>query len=239
MTPDEYRSQLLEVSTSFVAAILSWLRLLPPTPSDRQWADFVDLVYREIMAARLRAFVISRDYYAELRPESDVPMPELFERRYPRNVLDAALSEAVRARLDGDEDEIDRDMIESEASAVLERHALGSGRDAILDAVNNDPIAIGYARVPSGAETCAFCLMLVSRGAVYKTRDGALFRDGTSEPYHNRCDCVVVPVFNEDDWPGRESYLEAEALYKRARRKYPKEKALRAVRQLIEDETAS
>ena len=46
-----------------------------------------------------------------------------------------------------------------------------------------------YARVPSGGETCAFCLMLASRGFVYRTSRGA----GFLNHYHDNCDCRVVP----------------------------------------------
>lgn len=46
---------------------------------------------------------------------------------------------------------------------------------------------IGYARVPTGAETCAWCLMLASRGPVYERDSATRTRDGRR--YHD--DCVV------------------------------------------------
>ena len=51
-----------------------------------------------------------------------------------------------------------------------------------------------FARVPTGLETCAFCLMLASRGAVYHTRKTA----GEWRHFHRHCDCKVVPSFEED-----------------------------------------
>lgn len=51
----------------------------------------------------------------------------------------------------------------------------------------------GYARVPTGPTTCAFCLMLASRGFVYNTRETA----GEFDKYHDDCDCVVVASFDE------------------------------------------
>ena len=51
-----------------------------------------------------------------------------------------------------------------------------------------------FARVPTGLETCAFCLMLASRGAVYHTRKTA----GEFRHFHRRCDCKVVPSFEDD-----------------------------------------
>ena len=51
-----------------------------------------------------------------------------------------------------------------------------------------------FARVPTGIETCTFCLMLASRGAVYHTRKTA----GEWRHFHRGCDCKVVPSFEGD-----------------------------------------
>ncbi len=56
---------------------------------------------------------------------------------------------------------------------------------------NCDAHGLRYARVPSGAETCAFCFMLASRGFVYWSRESA----GDGSAYHRHCDCVIVPGF--------------------------------------------
>lgn len=43
-----------------------------------------------------------------------------------------------------------------------------------------------FARVPTGAETCDWCMMLASRGFAYYTREAA------EHATHRSCDCVVV-----------------------------------------------
>lgn len=53
---------------------------------------------------------------------------------------------------------------------------------------------VRFARVPTGFETCTFCLMLASRGAVYHTRKTA----GKFKHFHRRCDCKIVPGFGDD-----------------------------------------
>lgn len=60
-----------------------------------------------------------------------------------------------------------------------------------------DPRKPRYARVPTGAETCDFCLMLASRGFVYHSTSSAAV-DHT----HDRCDCRVVPGFPGDEVEG-------------------------------------
>lgn len=45
-----------------------------------------------------------------------------------------------------------------------------------------------YQRVPTGSETCTFCAMLASRGAVYRTAATA------GKASHNNCRCVAMPA---------------------------------------------
>jgi len=66
----------------------------------------------------------------------------------------------------------------------------------------------GWARVPRG-DTCAFCIMLASRGGVYKTSDIAEF-GYSGKKYHGECDCVPVLVRDEGDYP---SGYDPDALY--------------------------
>lgn len=47
-----------------------------------------------------------------------------------------------------------------------------------------------YARVPGGVETCSFCLMLASRGFVYRSGE-----DGERVHNHDHCKCVYVARF--------------------------------------------
>ncbi len=54
-----------------------------------------------------------------------------------------------------------------------------------------------WARVPSGSKTCAFCLMLASRGAVYHTSQSA----GEGHAYHGDCHCVPALVRDDRDFP--------------------------------------
>ena len=54
-----------------------------------------------------------------------------------------------------------------------------------------------YARVPSGRKTCAFCLMLASRGAVYASEAAA----GKGDKYHGDCNCYPVASRSDDDLP--------------------------------------
>jgi hypothetical protein len=87
----------------------------------------------------------------------------------------------------------------------------------------------GWARVATGRETCAWCLMLVSRGPVYRSAENAgLDLDdlnainltaagedvaGAMQEWHDGCDCIVVPVFKQSAWSGEAAQKRAEELW--------------------------
>lgn len=54
-----------------------------------------------------------------------------------------------------------------------------------------------FARVPAGHETCAFCIMLGSRGAVYWSAEKA----GKMRKYHGDCDCQAIACRGPEDYP--------------------------------------
>lgn len=89
---------------------------------------------------------------------------------------------------------------------VADRFTKAAGRDTVALNAVRDTSSVRFARVPSGGQTCRFCLMLASRGAEYATEKSA----GAMNEFHAHCDCQIVPVFSDDDLP--EGY-NPEALY--------------------------
>ncbi len=66
-------------------------------------------------------------------------------------------------------------------TGATQRLAQQPGRTTMLETARRDRVR--FARVPQGAETCAFCLMLASRGAVYATEAAA----GAFDQWHDSC----------------------------------------------------
>ena len=90
-----------------------------------------------------------------------------------------------------------RDDVQTFNDQVLQRINYEMKRSANMSVVENgrrDPKSVRYARVPTGAETCDFCLMLASRGFVYQSEGTA----GAGHT-HSACDCRCVP-----GWDGME-----------------------------------
>jgi len=128
-----------------------------------------------------------------------------------------------------DENRHDPDVVNAvskKVQAATERHVRMASREALTDSVealdeDDDSPAIGWARVLTGEESCGFCAMLASRGPVYKSKRDALFVSNRSarfspikrDKYHDDCDCEVVLVREDRDWPGRSEFEALEQLW--------------------------
>ena len=71
---------------------------------------------------------------------------------------------------------------------IVDIAALQDGRETIMRNTARDPKKPRYARVPVG-KTCAWCVKLGSRGAIYRTPESA----GKGRLYHDDCDCQPSP----------------------------------------------
>ena len=62
----------------------------------------------------------------------------------------------------------------------------------VTGAAPHSEYEIRYQRIPQGLETCDFCLMLASRGAVYLSKESA-YGHSSSDPNHTHkgCDCEI------------------------------------------------
>ena len=102
-----------------------------------------------------------------------------------------------------------RDDVQTFNDQVLQRIDYEMKRSANMSVVENgrrDPKKVRYARVPTGAETCDFCLMLASRGFVYQSEGTA----GAGHT-HSSCSCRCVP-----GWDGMEvEGYDTQAIYDR------------------------
>lgn len=92
-------------------------------------------------------------------------------------------------------DEFDLDRMLGKLQGPLQRLIRQTGRATIDQSVSRDPARPRVARVPLGAETCAFCLVLASRGPVYRSTESA----GHDTKYHDFDDCEQVVVWTPDD----------------------------------------
>lgn len=109
----------------------------------------------------------------------------------------AATDGAVRA-LVGD---VERLGFEAFTQSILDRcdyEIKKAAGDCTLYNAEQDPKKPRFARVPTGFETCTFCLMLASRGFVYRSAETA----GAFDHWHPHCDCRVIQGYPGDKIEG-------------------------------------
>lgn len=99
-----------------------------------------------------------------------------------------------------------------------------------------DPAHPKFARVPTGAETCLFCIMLAGLGFHYSTyqKAGGGAKHGTElDHYHANCDCRIVPSFGGASVEGYDPKTYSDMFYQMVEDKA----RARAVREYGEDYT--
>lgn len=82
------------------------------------------------------------------------------------------------------------DVLQSNIEAITTDLVHRQGRNTIADAASDKKSKmIGFARILGVGENCDWCLMLSSRGPVYRSRDTA------AAGYHDNCRCTPTPFF--------------------------------------------
>jgi hypothetical protein len=152
------------------------------------------------------AGTLAQEFYGALRAAAAAPgvyLPLLAV-----NVPHEAVERAVRYAV-GDLFADAPDAALRKLSGDVDKYVKQTARDTIALNVSEDPSKPRYARVPRGAKTCAFCIMLASRGFAYRTAESA--GDGVNR-YHPYCDCQIVPGWGDN--PSVEGY-DPDGLYQR------------------------
>ncbi|APQ42027.1 capsid maturation protease [Mycobacterium phage Zephyr] len=229
MNPEEYAAAQLLISAAVVRHVRNVAGFFAqPALTMFDWLRLLDLLFPEIQRRRTEASVLARRFYDSQRaqhhpdlPRNDRPLEGTTFEKFVEN-MDPARERMQQADTRGDA------LTHLTLRAV--REVENAGRQQIIHAVENDPeprVLRGWARVATGRETCAWCLMLISRGPTYVRAETAgldldtehaleLFENNDLETYfadisgeikqwHPGCDCKVIPVFRNEDWFGKEA----------------------------------
>lgn len=130
------------------------------------------------------AGTVAADFYDDLREQADVGdlfnaiVPDPLNEAQVNGIVDWAVSPPRLQRLD-------IAGVLAQLEGPTQRLIRQAQREALAESARQDPARARVARIPMGAETCAFCLVLASRGYVYRTEESA----GRGNSYHDFCDC--------------------------------------------------
>ncbi|WP_406163911.1 hypothetical protein OG298_45575 (plasmid) [Streptomyces sp. NBC_01005] len=140
---------------------------------------------------------------------------------WPRAPDNPDTTDAQRAPL-----EARLEAAEKKAEAVAQKLVTDQGRGTVQAAVQQDRMAIGYARA-AALGACAFCRLLATRGMVYK-QNTADFRA------HDGCNCGVIPVFKGQRFELSDHAREWDQLYREYAAPFPGDQLRRFRRAVAE-----
>lgn len=95
---------------------------------------------------------------------------------------------------------------------AADKYVKQPGRDTV--AINAKREGVGWARVPTGAKTCSWCMVLASRDAAYSSKRSA---GGDGRRFHGDCDCVATRISKASDYPSGYLPDDYQAMYEAAR----------------------
>lgn len=253
MNLDEYAAAQAEISAAIGRFVMQFSKMFTrPALSTADWLGMLKFLYPQVENQRFESAKVARSFYDAERASAlpDLTRQDAFLEQYSfeRFVQDMEPARKLMTQEDSGDNGIGLTMM----SAV--RAVENAGRQQIIHAVEDDRplqqmqqdatpeerVVRGWARVATGRETCAWCLMLVSRGPTYLGSDNAgldlsdtaalnewdkaggdlkSFFEATGDlmqQWHPNCDCKVVPVFKAQSWPGSAEADSALELWKAA-----------------------
>lgn len=183
---------------------------------------------------------------------SDSKLVERAALKVARNVENSARWTVLKATEEPDPYFDEEDSIEFEESDDFEVvYSTREQRQARRQRYGSRKGVRGWARVATGRETCPWCLMLCSRGAVYTSAKAAGSRLSDTDAvqvsgsgflshqehtfgWHDGCDCKIVPVFDLEDWDGKERADAAYEMWREVTKDLSGKEALAAFRKAAE-----
>ncbi|MEU4772958.1 hypothetical protein [Micromonospora sp. NPDC023644] len=204
-TPAEvaaYRSSQQDVVALARRELAAWWAMLDVSDPRAVVAALEAFLVELVAAYGDLAMTVAADWYDQQREQAQAP--GAFRATLPEALPDEQVRAVARWAVGPLFGATDSAKALGLASGAVQRLVQQGGRNTLYRNVRRDPSEPRWARVPQGADTCAWCRMLASRGAVYLSRESA---GGDDNHWHNECDCQPVPV-----WRGQREPYDVDAL---------------------------
>lgn len=183
---NNYRAQLNELENAAGEYMQEYLKLYQATYPDAPVAEMREVAKAAIEDSLsffgVQAGEISCELFDKVCAAEDInAKAEVFD-VIDREKMDAKVRFFAKKLVEGDSEAFTKSVSDL-TKFYIKRSAY---ENMTSNCYKNN---VMYARVPSGFETCKFCMMLASRGFAYHTEKSAEGRHGI----HFKCDCVVIP----------------------------------------------
>ena len=171
-----------------VAAQLAAFAKLNPAATVQEWQDYtVAVLYDAVSAYGDAAAAWACDVYDQTMAELGVNTKPAEPHGYTYDTAKGTVYDAARA-IDFSRPDAYQQFTQLLTTKAFDAPRRAANRTMWRNATRDRRHGVGYARVPSGRETCGFCLMLASRGFVYRSEEAAGDIGGRFNRYHDRCD---------------------------------------------------
>lgn len=192
---DNYTDKLNETSEKFQGELRKHLRSIDYSKPVDEWRDvLVGIMNTYCGSASQVAAMESAIFYDGLRERVvGAPMGSFAQDGRQAIATEKSVKAFISKLLDGDYDEFERLCLERLDYEVKRAAGRCTQYNARRDPYSSE---VRWARVPTGEETCDFCIMLASRGPVYLSEESA---GGDPDHYHPHCDCRIVPFWGTYD----------------------------------------
>ena len=199
----QYQAEQRVIASTMSRDILTLLlALFSLTDPEGSWQALRLALGALVRDRRSQSARVAGPYYQRLRSEAGVAgeaslvLPgELGEVRLGKALDGAGIFSYRRSLTLGATPAQARDRAAVTLAGTASRLALEGGRDVVAGTVIADEDALGWARIGDG-DSCPWCLMLISRGAVYKSAITAGDGRYGGEKYHDHDGCQAVPIFD-------------------------------------------
>ncbi|QFP95499.1 capsid maturation protease [Mycobacterium phage GaugeLDP] len=247
MNPEQYAAAQAVITAGVANYVQKFASLFTgPALTIGEWIRFLQVLFPEVQRRYAEAADLGRNFYDSQRAQHH-PGLDRNERLRSELQWEWFVQNMEPARKEMSQADSPRSAV-TKTALVAVREVEMAGRRQIIGAVKNDPetrIVQGWARVATGRETCAWCLMLISRGAELNRKGNFAYREAATaginlddetaidlwneagmdlekfreltkehiEEWHTGCDCLAVPVFDVQNWPGKAAAHEAQRLW--------------------------
>ena len=169
----------------------------PPSYEDAEYDEDDQILLEEIAELEAEADRQDREAEEELLEQLDKKGNQNLQRK-----LELIDEDQTATEVDAQRAEAHRKAGARQAAAA-ERITMNAARGLTYSLGEYDGRVMGWARYhPPIGTPCGWCAMLVSRGAIYKSRSSARLQgvDSDFDTYHDGCHCIAIPAFTKEQY---------------------------------------
>lgn len=212
---DAYAAMVDAQADSALARIRQFAGALDWGTTRAQRADARDMLrdfaYDVVTSYGDNAAAIAANYYDSLAALAGRDLPNAIMADSPqRAAVDGAVDWSTKSVWDSDAEgamaAVDAAMVGTTVANVVASRVHSMANATMYNNAMRD--GVRYARVPTSATPCAFCLMLASRGFEYLSEDTALYAHHMGR-YHDDCRCKAVASFDDEGLEGYQDSADA------------------------------